>query len=44
MSPKLLGSRNTSELVITPDGVIKNIAFVEELVQAAPKMINWKLN
>jgi len=33
---------NTSELVITPDGTIKNIAFVEELVQAAPKMTNWK--
>nr|WP_299245396.1 DUF695 domain-containing protein [uncultured Aquimarina sp.] len=33
---------NTSELVITPDGVIKNIIFVEELVQAAPKITNWK--
>ncbi|WP_074407382.1 DUF695 domain-containing protein [Aquimarina megaterium] len=33
---------NISELVITPDGSIKNIAFVEELVQAAPKMTNWK--
>lgn len=33
---------NTSELVITPDGAIKNIAFVEELVEAAPKMTNWK--
>ncbi|GAA3579508.1 DUF695 domain-containing protein [Snuella lapsa] len=33
---------NISELVITPDGVIKNIVFVEELVQAAPKIPNWK--
>lgn len=33
---------NISELVITPDGVIKNIVFVEELVQTAPKMTNWK--
>jgi len=34
--------KNTSELVITPDGVIKNIVFVEELVAAAPKIENWK--
>ncbi len=33
---------NISELVLTPDGVIKNIVFVEELVQAAPKMVDWK--
>lgn len=31
-----------SELVITSDGVIKNIVFAEELVQAAPKLTNWK--
>lgn len=32
----------TAELVITPDGAIENIVFVEELVQAAPKLSNWK--
>ncbi|MEM6297200.1 MAG: DUF695 domain-containing protein [Bacteroidota bacterium] len=31
-----------AELVITPDGVIRNIAFVEKLVQAAPKLPKWK--
>ncbi|MEM6687284.1 MAG: DUF695 domain-containing protein [Bacteroidota bacterium] len=31
-----------AELVITPDGVIENIVFVEELVAAAPKMNHWK--
>ncbi len=33
---------NTAELVITPDGVIKNIVFVEELVKDAPSIPNWK--
>jgi hypothetical protein len=33
---------NTAELVITADAVIKNIVFVEELIQAAPKIDNWK--
>ncbi|SMC42637.1 DUF695 domain-containing protein [Moheibacter sediminis] len=32
----------TAELIFTPDGVIKNIAFVEELVNAAPEIPNWK--
>ncbi|MEO0506586.1 MAG: DUF695 domain-containing protein [Bacteroidota bacterium] len=31
------------ELVLTADGVIKNIVFVEELVAASPKMDNWKI-
>ncbi|TPN81689.1 DUF695 domain-containing protein [Aquimarina algicola] len=35
-------NENTPELVITPDGVINNIVFVEELVQAAPKIGNWR--
>lgn len=30
------------ELVITADGTVKNIVFVEELVQAAPKIDGWK--
>ncbi len=33
----------TAELILTADGVIKNIAFVEELVEAAPTMPNWKI-
>lgn len=33
---------NTAELVLTPDGMIKNIVFVEELVEAAPTIPNWK--
>ncbi|MBK7885284.1 MAG: DUF695 domain-containing protein [Chitinophagaceae bacterium] len=32
---------NTVELVFTADGVIKNIVFVEELVNAAPKIDGW---
>ena len=33
---------NTAELVLTPDGIIKNIVFVEELVKSAPTIPNWK--
>lgn len=33
---------NTAELVLTADGVIKNIIFVEELVEAAPTIKGWK--
>lgn len=33
---------NTAELVFTPDGVLKNIVFVEELVSSAPKIPNWR--
>jgi len=33
---------NTVELVLTPDGYIKNIVFVEELVHVAPKIDGWK--
>ena len=33
---------NTVELIITADGAIKNIVFVEELVNAAPQMDGWK--
>ena len=32
----------TVELVITADGSIKLIAFVEELINAAPKLAGWK--
>jgi len=31
----------TAELVLTADGAISNIIFVEELVAAAPKIDNW---
>ncbi|RYF99947.1 MAG: DUF695 domain-containing protein [Chitinophagaceae bacterium] len=33
---------NTAELVLTADGNAKNIAFVEELVAAAPPIKGWK--
>jgi hypothetical protein len=33
---------NTVELIITPEGIIKNIVFAEELVAAAPVIPNWK--
>lgn len=33
---------NTAELVLTPDGIVKNIVFVEELVKNAPTLSNWK--
>lgn len=33
---------NTAELVLTTDGDINNIVFVEELVNAAPKIDSWK--
>lgn len=32
----------TAELVLTPDGVIKNIYAIEELVNAAPKIEGWR--
>jgi len=34
---------NRAELILTPDGNIKNIVFVEELVKAAPTLPNWKI-
>ncbi|WP_299535501.1 DUF695 domain-containing protein [Ulvibacterium sp.] len=36
-------SDTEAELILTADGVIKNIVFVEELVKAAPKMKNWQI-
>ncbi|WP_158825658.1 DUF695 domain-containing protein [Mucilaginibacter lacusdianchii] len=33
---------NTVELILTADGVIQNIVFVEELVKAAPSIPGWK--
>ena len=35
-------NNSTAELVLTADGVYKNIVFVEDLVQSAPKIDNWK--
>ena len=34
---------STAELILTADGVVKNIVFVEELVAAAPIIQGWKL-
>jgi hypothetical protein len=31
-----------AELIFTPDGMVKNVAFIEDLVQAAPQLPNWK--
>lgn len=33
---------HTAELVLTADGIVKNIGFVEELVNAAPTIKGWK--
>lgn len=33
---------HTAELILTPDGAIRNIFLVEELVNAAPKIDGWK--
>lgn len=33
----------TAELIITADGVVKNIVYVEELVDAAPTLSRWKI-
>ncbi|GGZ32468.1 hypothetical protein GCM10007049_27450 [Echinicola pacifica] len=35
---------NTAELILTADGVYKNIVFVEDLVNSAPKIDNWKFS
>lgn len=35
-------NENIAELIFTPDGVVKNIVFVEELVRAAPSVTGWK--
>ncbi len=33
---------NTAELILTADGIVKNIGFVEELVNDSPKIEGWK--
>jgi len=37
-----MADENTAELILTPDGALTNIVFVEELVASAPKIANWK--
>lgn len=32
----------TAELILTPDGIVKNVVFVEELVNAAPRIQGWR--
>lgn len=33
---------NTVELILTPDGAIEKMGFVEDLVESAPKIAGWK--
>jgi len=33
---------NTVELIFTAEGILKNFVFVEDLVEASPKLKNWK--
>ncbi|WMJ75159.1 DUF695 domain-containing protein [Cytophagaceae bacterium ABcell3] len=33
---------HTAELIVTPEGIIKNIVFTEELIKAAPPIEGWK--
>jgi hypothetical protein len=35
-------NESTAELILTADGAIENIVFVEELVSAAPQMGGWR--
>ncbi|WP_235830364.1 hypothetical protein [Paenimyroides tangerinum] len=35
-------NENTAELILTPDGVLKNFVFVEDLIKMAPELQNWK--
>lgn len=35
-------NEQTAELIITPDGDVKNVVFVEELIKAAPKIEGWR--
>lgn len=32
----------TAELILTPDGIVKNIVFIEELIAEAPDLPNWR--
>ena len=32
----------TVELILTPDGIVENVVFIEELVAAAPSIKGWK--
>ena len=35
-------NETTAELIFTPDGIVKNVVFVEELVKSAPAMEGWR--
>ena len=37
-----MSDENTAELILTPDGKLKNITFTEKIVEAAPHLPNWK--
>jgi len=34
--------KNTVELILTPDGILKNFYFAEELIAAAPSLDGWR--
>jgi hypothetical protein len=34
---------DVAELILTADGIVKNIVFIEELIEAAPAFPNWKI-
>ncbi|WP_177764546.1 DUF695 domain-containing protein [Flavobacterium sp. I3-2] len=35
-------NENKAELILTPDGILKNFFFIEELIKKAPELPNWK--
>nr|WP_315025973.1 DUF695 domain-containing protein [uncultured Chryseobacterium sp.] len=37
-----MSDNSTAELIITVDGELTNIAFAEEIIEAAPKISHWK--
>jgi Family of unknown function (DUF695) len=37
-----MSNDGVAELIVTAEGVIKNIVFVEDFINASPKLANWK--
>jgi hypothetical protein len=38
-----MADSDTAELILTADGDLRNIVFIEDLVHAAPEITNWKI-